>query len=152
MQKSTESAIINNNIDELLEYATEKKAVQFTAYLLEYKESHFSKGKNVLDSLKLWFLSVFVYWFCDIITVWQKQKRCSLQQGYQKIFESEIVITLYKNAVKLCIDADDMKLVLDLEQFGVIKKNNIDELLEYATEKKAVQFSAYLLDKKKHCI
>ncbi len=45
-----------------------------------------------------------------------------------------------------------MKLVLDLEQFGVIKKNNIDELLEYATEKKAVQLSAYLLDKKKHCI
>lgn len=37
----------------LLEYATEKKAVQFTAYLLEYKESHFKKGKNVLDSLKL---------------------------------------------------------------------------------------------------
>ena len=45
--------IKKNNIDELLEYATEKKAVQFTAYLLEYKESHFSKGKNVLDSLKL---------------------------------------------------------------------------------------------------
>ena len=45
--------IKNNNIDELLEYATEKKAVQFTAYLLEYKESHFNKGKNVLDSLKL---------------------------------------------------------------------------------------------------
>ena len=45
--------IKKNNIDELLEYATEKKAVQFTAYLLEYKESHFSNGKNVLDSLKL---------------------------------------------------------------------------------------------------
>ena len=45
--------IKKNNIDELLEYATEKKAVSFTAYLLEYKESHFKKGKNVLDSLKL---------------------------------------------------------------------------------------------------
>lgn len=45
-----------------------------------------------------------------------------------------------------------MKLVLDLEQFGVIKKNNIDELLAYATEKKADWFTAYLLDKKKHCI
>jgi len=55
---------------------------------------------------------------------------------------------LRKNAVKLCIDADDMKLVLDLEQFGVIKKNNIDELLAYATEKKADRFTAYLLDKK----
>jgi len=41
-----------------------------------------------------------------------------------------------------------MKLVLDLEQFGVIKKNNIDELLAYATEKKADRFTAYLLDKK----
>ena len=41
-----------------------------------------------------------------------------------------------------------MKLVLDLEQFGVIKKNNIDELLEYATEKKAVQFSACCLTRK----
>ena len=45
-----------------------------------------------------------------------------------------------------------MKLVLDLEQFGVIKKNNIDELLEYATETKAVSFTVYLLEKKKHCI
>ena len=45
-----------------------------------------------------------------------------------------------------------MKLVLDLEQFGVIKKNNIDELLAYATEKNADWFTVYLLDKKKHCV
>ena len=45
--------IKKNNIDELIGYASEKKAVQFTAYLLEYKESHFKKGKNALDSLKL---------------------------------------------------------------------------------------------------
>lgn len=45
----------------------------------------------------------------------KSRKDNSLQQSYQKIFESEIVITLRKNAVKLCIDADDMKLVLDLE-------------------------------------
>jgi hypothetical protein len=44
-----------------------------------------------------------------------------------------------------------MKLVLDLEQFGVIKKNNIDELLAYATEKKAIGLPLICLTKK-HCI
>ena len=38
MQKSTESAIINNNIDELLEYATEKKVVQFTLWSKEWDD------------------------------------------------------------------------------------------------------------------
>lgn len=44
--------------------------------------------------------------------------------------------TLCKNTVKLCIDTDDMELLLSCEPLGIIKKNNIDELLEYATEKK----------------
>ena len=74
-----------------------------------------------------------------------------LTDEQKEIYRSYIVRSA-KNAVKLCIDTDDMELMLDLEQFGVIKKNNIDELLEYATEKKAVQFSTYLLDKKKHCV
>lgn len=66
----------------------------------------------------------------------------------QKEMYSSYIVHSAKNAVKLCIDTDDMELMLDLEQFGVIKKSNIDELLEYATEKKAVQFTAYLLEYK----
>ena len=69
----------------------------------------------------------------------------------KEMYRSYIVRSA-KNEVKLCIDTDDMELLLSCEPLGIIKKNNIDELLEYATEKKAVQFSTYLLDKKKHCI
>ena len=67
-------------------------------------------------------------------------------------FFRSYIVRSAKNEVKLCIDTDDMELLLSCEPLGIIKKNNIDELLEYATEKKAVQFSTYLLDKKKHCI
>ena len=70
-----------------------------------------------------------------------------LTDKQKEIYRSYIVRSA-KNAVKLCIDTDDMEMMLDLEQLGVIKKNNINELLEYATEKKAVQFTAYLLEYK----
>ena len=66
----------------------------------------------------------------------------------QKEMYRSYIVRSAKNAVKLCIDTDDMEMMLDLEQLGVIKKSNIDELLEYATEKKAVQFTAYLLEYK----
>ena len=65
----------------------------------------------------------------------------------KEMYRSYIVRSA-KNAVKLCIDTDDMELLLSCEPLGIIKKNNIDELLEYATEKKAVQFTAYLLEYK----
>lgn len=70
-----------------------------------------------------------------------------LTDEQKEIYRSYIVRSA-KNAVKLCIDTDDMEMMLDLEQLGVIKKNNINELLAYATEKKAVQFTAYLLEYK----
>ena len=70
-----------------------------------------------------------------------------LTDEHKEMYRSYIVRSA-KNAVKLCIDTDDMEMMLDLEQLGVIKKNNINELLEYATEKKAVQFTAYLLEYK----
>ena len=70
-----------------------------------------------------------------------------LTDEQKEIYRSYIVRSA-KNAVKLCIDTDDMELLLSCEPLGIIKKNNIDELLEYATEKKAVQFTAYLLEYK----
>ena len=70
-----------------------------------------------------------------------------LTDEHKEMYRSYIVRSA-KNAVKLCIDTDDMEMMLDLEQLGVIKKNNINELLAYATEKKAVQFTAYLLEYK----
>ena len=66
----------------------------------------------------------------------------------QKEMYSSYIVHSAKNAVKLCIDTDDMELLLSCEPLGIIKKNNIDELLEYATEKKAVSFTAYLLEYK----
>lgn len=66
----------------------------------------------------------------------------------QKEMYRSYIVRSAKNAVKLCIDTDDMELLLSCEPLGIIKKNNIDELLEYATEKKAVQFTAYLLEYK----
>ena len=70
-----------------------------------------------------------------------------LTDEHKEMYRSYIVRSA-KNAVKLCIDTDDMEMMLDLEQLGVIKKNNINELLAYAMEKKAVQFTAYLLEYK----
>ena len=72
-----------------------------------------------------------------------------LTDEHKEMYRSYIVRSA-KNAVKLCIDTDDMEMMLDLEQLGVIKKNNINELLEYATEKKAVSFTAYLLEYKEN--
>ena len=66
----------------------------------------------------------------------------------QKEMYSSYIVRSAKNAVKLCIDTDDTELLLSCEPLGIIKKNNIDELLEYATEKKAVSFTAYLLEYK----
>jgi hypothetical protein len=65
----------------------------------------------------------------------------------KEMYRSYIVRSA-KNAVKLCIDTDDMELLLSCEPLGIIKKNNIEELIGYATEKKAVQFTAYLLEYK----
>ena len=70
-----------------------------------------------------------------------------LTDEHKEMYRSYIVRSA-KNAVKLCIDTDDMELLHILETIGVIKKSNINELLEYATEKKAVQFTAYLLEYK----
>ena len=66
----------------------------------------------------------------------------------QKEMYRSYIVRSAKNAVKLCIDTDDMELLLSCEPLGIIKKNNIDELIGYATEKKAVQFTAYLLEYK----
>lgn len=53
-----------------------------------------------------------------------------------------------KDLITSCIDSDDMETLLYCEPFGVIKKNNIDDLLEYAAKAKAIQFSAYLMEYK----
>ena len=50
-----------------------------------------------------------------------------------------------KDLVKSCIDSKDMETLSFCAPFGVLKKNNIDELIEYATKAKAVEFSAYLM-------
>jgi hypothetical protein len=53
-----------------------------------------------------------------------------------------------KDLIKMCIDYDDMETLMFCEPFGVIKKNNIDDMLEYAAQNKAIQFSAYFIEYK----
>ena len=53
-----------------------------------------------------------------------------------------------KDLIISCINNDDMETLLFCEPYGVIKKNNIDDLLDYAAKKKATQFSAYLIEYK----
>ena len=50
-----------------------------------------------------------------------------------------------KDLVKGCIDAGDMETLIFCEPCGILKKNNIDELIEYATKAKSVEFAAYLM-------
>ena len=53
-----------------------------------------------------------------------------------------------KTLVQNCIDKADMEQLVFLSQFDIMKKNNIDAMIDYASKAKAVQFSAYLMDYK----
>ena len=53
-----------------------------------------------------------------------------------------------KDLITRCIDCGDMETLLFCEPFGVIKKSNIENMLDYAVQKNAVQFSAYLQEYK----
>ena len=53
-----------------------------------------------------------------------------------------------KETAYYCIDKDDMESFLFCETLGVIKKNHIDAMLDYAVKAKATQFSAYLMEYK----
>lgn len=53
-----------------------------------------------------------------------------------------------KTLVQNCIDKADMEQLVFLSQFDIMKKNNIDAMIDYASKEKAVQFSAYLMDYK----
>ena len=61
------------------------------------------------------------------------------------------IVRMAKDVMKKCIDADDMDTLMLCEPFGIIKKANIDEMLDYAVTKQQAQFSAYFIDyKNKH--
>ncbi len=53
-----------------------------------------------------------------------------------------------KALVQECIDKADMEQLVFLSQFDIMKKNNIDAMIDYAAGAKAVQFSAYLMEYK----
>lgn len=53
-----------------------------------------------------------------------------------------------KVLVQRCIDEVDMERLVFLAGFDIIKKNNVDAMIDYAAGAKAVQFSAYLMDYK----
>ena len=50
-----------------------------------------------------------------------------------------------KDLVKSCIDSGDMETLVFCVPFGILKKSNIDDLIEYATKAKAAEFAAYLM-------
>ena len=51
-----------------------------------------------------------------------------------------------KDAVRFCIDSDDMEMLNLCREIGAIKPNSLPELIEYANSKGKVDFSAWLLD------
>ena len=56
-----------------------------------------------------------------------------------------------KVIIKQFIDDEDIESCIAVQEYELIKKNNIDELISYATDHKATAFSAYLMDyKEKH--
>ncbi|NLC26701.1 MAG: leucine-rich repeat protein [Fastidiosipila sp.] len=58
------------------------------------------------------------------------------------------VVRNAKAVMKDFIDANDLDSFTFFESFGTIKKANIDELIEYAVNKQAVAFSAFLMNYK----
>ena len=53
-----------------------------------------------------------------------------------------------KEVVRFCIDRNDMETLRFCEPFGIIKKNVVDELIDYASGKQSTEFLAYLIDYK----
>ena len=53
-----------------------------------------------------------------------------------------------KKIMKDLIDSNDLDSISFFESFGTIKKSNIDELIDYAVNKQAVAFSAFLMNYK----
>ncbi len=71
----------------------------------------------------------------------------NLSEGVREAYTAYLV-RVAKDLVKDLIDKDDMQTFLFCAPFGILKKNNIDELIEYATKAKAVQFAAWLMEYK----
>lgn len=71
----------------------------------------------------------------------------NLSESQKKIYENYLVRSA-KDLVAHCIDSDDMESLVLCEPFGILKKNNIDASIEYATKAGAVSFSAYLMNYK----
>ncbi len=70
-----------------------------------------------------------------------------LTESAQKAYVAYIT-RMAKDVMRKCIDEDDMDTLMLCETFGIIKKTNIDEMLDYAVSKQQVQFSAYFIDYK----
>ena len=70
-----------------------------------------------------------------------------LGEGQKEAYIAYLV-RVAKDLVKGLIDKGDMETFLFCAPFGILKKNNIDELIEYATNAKAVEFVAWLMEYK----
>ncbi|MBR5187075.1 MAG: leucine-rich repeat protein, partial [Clostridia bacterium] len=71
----------------------------------------------------------------------------NLSDSQKKIYENYLVRSA-KDLVSLCVDSDDMETLILCEPFGILKKDNIDALIDYAAKANAVTFSAYLMNYK----
>lgn len=70
-----------------------------------------------------------------------------LSEDYKSVYIAYLS-RFAKSLVISCIDNDDIETVVFCEPFGIIKKSNIDDFLDYAAKKKAPQFSAYFMEYK----
>ena len=64
----------------------------------------------------------------------------SKKESYIKYLERNANILIQN-----CIDREDMEKMLFLQNLGIIKRNNIDSMIDYAAKVKAVQFSTHLM-------
>lgn len=71
----------------------------------------------------------------------------NLSNKHREMYVDYLVRTA-KNVITQCIDNDDMETLVFCEPFGIIKKTNVDSMIEYAVEVGAIKFSAYLMDYK----
>ena len=58
------------------------------------------------------------------------------------------LVRMGKDVVKYCVDQGNMEILELCAPLGVLKKNNIDELIEYAAQNQSVEISACLMNYK----
>ena len=93
--------------------------------------------------------------FSDIKGTYHKEKMALNRLLYPEMLSDETKDTYIayltrsaKRVISDCIDRKDMEMLKDIEQFVTVKEKVLDEMIDYASKAKALEFKAYLMDYK----